>query len=149
MPNQLPYLPLRRLGALAVLAAALIVLHSAAHAAQAPTVEIGVGQNAISVTGADDPGRGAVRLQIAGDELSEPRTVAIIERKRDVSRSDVDAARGADAQTERFGRVAGAVSLGTADRVELDRQSGRSVLPSLYDPLTEILRGVFAVAGIR
>ena len=138
MPHQLPNSSLRRLSPL-VLAAALFVLPSAAHAAQSPTVAIGVGENAISVTGADEPGRGAVRLQITADDLGKSRTVAIIERKR----LDVGA------QAERFGRVAGAVSLGTADPVEVDIQARRSLLPSFYDSLTEILRGLFRVAGIR
>jgi hypothetical protein len=149
MRYQLPDVPLRRLSVLAVLAAALFVLPSAARAAQAPRVEIGVGKNVITVTTADDPGRGAVRLQVAGDEPSEPRTVAIIQRKRGVSRPDVDAARDDGDPAERFGRVAGSVSLGTADRVAVDVRAGRYLLPSLYDPLTEILRGLFAVAGLR
>ena len=74
----------RRLATLAVATAALII-PSAAHAASPPTVEVDVADRAIAVQGADDLGRGPVRLHFSGESLDDTRTVAVVELKRGVT----------------------------------------------------------------
>ena len=112
MTDHLPNITLRRLSAVAALAAAFAA-PTAAHAAKAPTVEVGIAQDAIALDGAEDLGKGAVRLHIAANDLEGARSVAVLELKRGVTRADVDAAdlAGLDnaADAEKLGRlVAGA-----------------------------------------
>ena len=127
-----PHSPsLRRLPALAVLAAAFAV-PATAHAAStvraevgdaapavhaevgdaAPAVHAEVGDHAIALATSGHVARGPVRLRLSGEGLAAPRTVAVIELRRGVTRADVAAAELAglaDARAaERLGRpVAG------------------------------------------
>ena len=72
-------IPLRRLAVLFSATAALLV-PATAHAAQpAPTLEVGVADNAITVDGVEQLRPGPVRLHLSGEALTETRTIAIAE----------------------------------------------------------------------
>ena len=81
---------LRRLAALAVAAAALAVPTTATAALEAPTVEVDVGEAAITIAGTERLDRGPIRLQLSGDTLSGARTVAVLELKPGVTPAEVD-----------------------------------------------------------
>src|SRR6187200_1302599 len=101
--------PLRRLPALAVLAAALAVPVNAHAAPDTPVVRAAVGEHSITLSGTREPGRGPVRLRLSGAALSRPRSVAVLELRRGATRSDVEAAdlSGLDdaRAAERLGRL--------------------------------------------
>jgi hypothetical protein len=88
----------RRLATLAVASAALLV-PSAAYAASAPTVDVDVADHAITVVGAEQIGRGPVRVHMSGESLSDTRTVALVELKRGAT------ARAAEHDLDRLERL--------------------------------------------
>ena len=71
----------RRLATFALATAALLV-PPAAQAVSAPTVEVDVADRSITVAGADQLGRGPVRLHLSGESLDDTRTIAVVELKR-------------------------------------------------------------------
>jgi hypothetical protein len=62
-----------------------LLVPSAAQAASAPTVEVDVADHSITVEGADQLGRGPVRLHLSGESLDDTRTIAVVELKRGVT----------------------------------------------------------------
>ena len=86
-----------RLAAVAALAAALLVPATAGAATSAPTVEVAVGDHAITLAGAGHVRPGPVRLHLSGDSLGEPRTIAVVALARgsDPAAGDLDALRRA------------------------------------------------------
>jgi hypothetical protein len=82
--------PMRRLPGLAVLAAALAVPVNAHAATGPPVVRAAVGEHSITLTGTHELGRGPVRLRLSGAALTRPRSVAVLELRRGVTRSDVE-----------------------------------------------------------
>jgi len=85
MTRPISHISPRRLAAIASVAAALLA-PAAAHADQsAPTVEVDVADQAITIAGAQRLHPGAIRLHLSGDALSEPRTVAVVELERGVT----------------------------------------------------------------
>ena len=115
-----PHINLRRLSAVAAVAAGFAVPASAG-ASEAPTVHVEVREASITVNGADGLGRGPVRLRLSGETLSGSRTVAVVELEPGVTRAEVERfanrdeahSSGAEARAavhvlddlERFGRL--------------------------------------------
>lgn len=91
MSPSAPHTTLRRIAAAAALAAAFAV-PAAAQAADAPSVDVEVGARTIQVAGAEDLGRGPVRLSISGDTLDGARTVAVVALKPGVTLDDIEEA---------------------------------------------------------
>lgn len=85
-----PYMKRRRVLASAVAAATLLVPSAAAAHTAAPSVDVVVRDSSIDVKGADDLGRGPVRLRLSGAALDGARTVAVVALERGVTRADVE-----------------------------------------------------------
>jgi hypothetical protein len=85
-----PHMRRHRGLAFAVAAATLLVPATAAAHAAAPSVDVIVRDSRIDVKGADDLGRGPVRLRLSGAALDGARTVAVVALRDGVTRADVD-----------------------------------------------------------
>jgi hypothetical protein len=101
----------RGLPALA-LAAAAFAVPTSAHASTVPTVNIDMRDQGIAVSGAEDLGRGPVRLHLSGETLTGSRTVAVVELEPGVT---AHTSEHALEDLQRLGRLVagGTVSAGT------------------------------------
>jgi hypothetical protein len=87
-----PAAALRRLPALALVAAAFAIPTAAHGSPRPPTVEADVDLQGVVLTGAERLGRGPVRLHLRARRLAAPHTLAVIELKPGVTADDVRAA---------------------------------------------------------